>query len=98
MPGRFRNKGQLASFCLQYMYHDFFYRPCNFHINILSSFEIIAKNLSVALEMSLSICIENCIIGMCVKIRLSVFALVKEQHGANSAVSFVLYLRRVVRK
>ena len=35
--------------------HEFFYRPCNFYLNILSSFEIIAKTLSVALEVSLSI-------------------------------------------
>ena len=33
----------------------FFYRPSNFHFNILSGFEIIAKTLSVALEVSLSI-------------------------------------------
>ena len=44
-----------APFCHQYMSNEFFYRPCNFHFNILSSFEIIAKTLSVALEVSLSI-------------------------------------------
>ena len=33
----------------------FFYRPYNFYFNILSSFDIIAKTLSVALEVSLSI-------------------------------------------
>ena len=32
-----------------------FYRPCDFHFNGLCSFEIIAKTLSVALEVSLSI-------------------------------------------
>ena len=39
----------------------FFYRPCNFHFNILSSFESIAKTLSVALEVSLSICLAKLI-------------------------------------
>ena len=32
----------------------FFYRPCNFLFNILSSFDIKAKTLSVALDVSLS--------------------------------------------
>ena len=41
-------------FC-EHTSNDFFYRPCNFHFNILSSFEIIAKTLSVALEVSLGI-------------------------------------------
>ena len=41
--------------CLQYTSHESFYRLCNFHFNILSSFEIIAKTLSVALDMLLSI-------------------------------------------
>ena len=46
--------GLLAYFCLHYTSHESFYRPCNFLFNILSSFEIIAKTLSVALEVSLS--------------------------------------------
>ena len=50
------NKGLLAWFCLLYTSHEFCYPPCNFHFNILNSFEIIAKTLSVALEVSLSIC------------------------------------------
>ena len=54
-PGAFLYKSLLASFCLQYTSYEFFYRPCNFHFNILSSFEIIEKTLSVALEVSLSI-------------------------------------------
>ena len=37
------------------MSNEDFYRPCNFHFNILGSFEVIAKPLSVALEVSLSI-------------------------------------------
>ena len=53
-PERFLKK-LLASFCIQYTSNEFFYRPCNFHLNILSRFEIIAKTLSVALEVSLSI-------------------------------------------
>ena len=43
-PGAFLYKSLLASFCLQYTSNEFFYRPCNFHFNILSSFEIIEKN------------------------------------------------------
>ena len=39
------------------MSHDFFYRPWNFHVNILRSFEIIAKTLLVALEVSSIYCI-----------------------------------------
>ena len=39
-------------FLIQCTPYDFFYRPCNFHFNILSGFEIIAKTLSVALEVS----------------------------------------------
>ena len=57
MPAAFLYKRFLASFCLQNTSHEFFYRPCNFRFNILSSFEIIAKTLSVALEVSLSIVI-----------------------------------------
>ena len=57
--GAFLDKSLLASFCLQYTSNEFFYRPCNFHFNILSSFEIIAKTLSVALEVSLSIDLEK---------------------------------------
>ena len=37
------------------MSHEVFYRLCNFHLNILSSFDNIAKTLSVALEVLLSI-------------------------------------------
>ena len=37
------------------MSHELFYPPCNFHFNILCSFEITVKILSVALEVSLSI-------------------------------------------
>ena len=61
-PGAFLYKSLLASFCLQYTSNYFFYRPYNFHFNILSSLEIIAKTLSVALEVSLSIFIlsKNC--------------------------------------
>ena len=54
-PGAFLYGSLLASFSLHYTSHEFFYRPCNFHFNILFSFEIIAKTLSVALEVSLSI-------------------------------------------
>ena len=54
-PGAFLYKSLLASFCLQYTSNEFFYRPCNFHFNIVSNFEIIAKHLSIALEVSLSI-------------------------------------------
>ena len=54
-PGAFLYESLLASFCLQYTSNESFYRYCNFHFNILSSFEIIAKILSVALEVSLSI-------------------------------------------
>ena len=39
----------------QHTSHEFFYRSCDFHFNILCSFEVIAKTLSVALEVSLSI-------------------------------------------
>ena len=42
-PGAFLYESLLASFCLQYMSDEFFDRPCNFHFNILSNFEIIAK-------------------------------------------------------
>ena len=45
--------------CLQYTPYEFFDRPCNFHFNILSGFEIITKTLSVALEVSLSIEVET---------------------------------------
>ena len=55
LPGAFLHKSLLAKFCFQYTSHEFFYRPCNFHFNILCSFEIIAKTLPVALEVSLSI-------------------------------------------
>ena len=59
MPGALLYKNLLASFCLQYTSNvfsiKFFYRPCNFHFNTLSSFEITAKTLSVALEVSLNI-------------------------------------------
>ena len=54
-PEAFLYKSLLASFCLQYTSTEFFYRPYNFHFDILSSFEIIAKTLSVALEVPLSI-------------------------------------------
>ena len=54
-PGAFLYRSLLAPFCLQYTSNEFFYGPCNFHFNILSSFEIIANTLSVALEVSLSI-------------------------------------------
>ena len=54
-PGAFLYKSLLASVCLQYMSLEFFYHPCNFHFNILSSVKIIAKTQSVALEVSLSI-------------------------------------------
>ena len=54
-PGAFLYKSLQASFCLQYTSNYFFYRPYNFNFNILSSLEIIAKTLSVALEVSLSI-------------------------------------------
>ena len=54
-PGAFLCKSLMAPFCLQYTSHEFFYRPCNFHINILSGFEIIAKTLSVVLEVLLSL-------------------------------------------
>ena len=50
----FLDKVLLTSLCLQYISLEFFYRPCTFHLNISSSFEIIAKTLSVALEVSLS--------------------------------------------
>ena len=40
----------------QHTSHEFFYRSCDFHFNILCSFEVIAKTRSVALEVSLSIC------------------------------------------
>ena len=43
----FIDKGSLACF---YTSHEFFYRPYSFQFNILSSFDIIAKTLSVALE------------------------------------------------
>ena len=54
-PEAFLYKSLLASFCLQYTSNEIFYRPCIFHLYILSSFEIIAKTLSVSLEVSLSI-------------------------------------------
>ena len=55
LPGAFFHKSLLAKFCFQYTSDEFFYRPFNFHFNILCSFEIIEKTLPVALEVSLSI-------------------------------------------
>ena len=56
-PGAFLHKSTIILFCFQYTSNEIFYHPCNFHFNILSSFEIIAKTLyiSVTLEVSLSI-------------------------------------------
>ena len=40
--------------------HIFFALPRNFGLNVLHSFENIAKTLSVTLEVSLSIYLNNC--------------------------------------
>ena len=63
----FLNKCLLAQFCLQYTSHEFCYRPCHFHFNILNGFEIIAKTLSVALEVSLSIFLARCARKICAR-------------------------------
>ena len=48
--------------------HEFCYRPYNFHFNILNSFEIIAKTLSVALEVSLSIFSSLCVRRLTIRV------------------------------
>ena len=54
-PGHFFIKVCWHNFAFRTRLTIFSYRPCNFHLNILCSFEIIAKTLAVALEVSLSI-------------------------------------------
>ena len=54
-PGCFLIKVRWHDYAFSTRLMIFFYRSCDFHFNILCSVEIIAKTLSVALEVSLSI-------------------------------------------
>ena len=57
-PGRFFIKVCWHNFAVSTRLMNFsIHTQCNFHFNILCSFEIIVKIQSVALEVSLSICV-----------------------------------------
>ena len=53
--GHFLKKSFLAQFCFEDPSHIYFTLPRNFGLNVLHSFENIAKTLSVTLEVSISI-------------------------------------------